>query len=409
MSDLLVRVENVSKKFCRDLKRGLWYGVKDLGNEVLGRTKNHYNLRPKEFWAVQDVSFDLKRGECLGLIGHNGAGKSTLLKMLNGLIKPDTGRIEMRGRVGALIELGAGFNPVLTGRENIYINGAVLGFTKSEIDDKLNDILAFADIDDFIDTPVQYYSSGMKVRLGFAVASQMEPDVLILDEVLSVGDAGFKIKSFNKIAELIEKSAVIFVSHSMPQISRVSNKILYMKNGRMEFHGPKVNEGIEAYFSNFQGEKYKVEYDKGAEITNIDVYDAVGKVDDRNVPVIQHGEDLFINLEVRIKSKIARFDVMIQITDKDMKIVGQFLSSKLNNGFFVDQEVKKIYFRFPQLVFIDGEYSITILLTCRNPIDPSKYSFLAVYRHIMKFRMDGLGDVLYAPIHLNGIVSEEPV
>src|SRR5687768_12933786 len=117
MSEVLIRVENVSKKFCRDLKRGLWYGVKDLGNEVLGRTKNHYSLRHKEFWAVQGVNFELRRGECLGLIGHNGAGKSTLLKMLNGLIKPDMGRIEMHGRVGALIELGAGFNPILTGRE----------------------------------------------------------------------------------------------------------------------------------------------------------------------------------------------------------------------------------------------------------------------------------------------------
>src|SRR5688500_484079 len=149
MADTLIRVENVSKKFCRDLRRSLWYGVKDLGDEILGKTRNHDRLRNKEFWAVKDVTFELKRGECLGVIGHNGAGKSTLLKMLNGLIKPDMGRIEMHGRVGALIELGAGFNPILTGRENIYVNGAVLGFTKAEIDQRLNSIIDFAEIGEF--------------------------------------------------------------------------------------------------------------------------------------------------------------------------------------------------------------------------------------------------------------------
>jgi lipopolysaccharide transport system ATP-binding protein len=138
--EVLVKVEGVSKKFCRDLKRSLWYGVKDISSELFGSKKNG-QLRPKEFWAVDDVSFELRRGECLGLIGHNGAGKSTLLKMLNGLIKPDKGTITMHGRIGALIELGAGFNPILTGRENIYNNGAVLGFSKKEIDAKFDAIV----------------------------------------------------------------------------------------------------------------------------------------------------------------------------------------------------------------------------------------------------------------------------
>src|ERR1043166_9994626 len=136
MSDpeVLVRVEGAGKKFCRSLKRSLWYGVKDIAAEIAGGSRTHEELRPGEFWAVRDVSFELRRGECLGLIGRNGAGKTTLLKMLNGLIKPDDGRITMRGRVGALIALGAGFNPILTGRENIYVNGAVLGLTRKEID-----------------------------------------------------------------------------------------------------------------------------------------------------------------------------------------------------------------------------------------------------------------------------------
>ena len=160
--DTLVRVSGVSKKFCLSLKKSLWYGLCDMGRELTGRRRGeHGGLRTKEFWAVNNVSFELKRGECLGLIGRNGAGKTTLLKMLNGLIKPDAGRIEMRGRVGALIALGAGFNPILTGRENIYVNGSVLGLTKKEIGAKLDEIVDFAEIGDFIDTPVQNYSSGM--------------------------------------------------------------------------------------------------------------------------------------------------------------------------------------------------------------------------------------------------------
>lgn len=404
MSETLIKVDNVSKKFCKDLKRGLWYGVKDLSSELMGRNGHHKVLRPKEFWAVQNISFELKRGECLGLIGHNGAGKSTLLKMLNGLIKPDGGRIEMHGRVGALIELGAGFNPILTGRENIYVNGAVLGFSKKEIDHKMKDILEFAEIGEFIDTPVQYYSSGMKVRLGFAVAAQLEPDVLILDEVLSVGDAGFKIKSFNKIAEIIQRAAVIFVSHSMPQISRVSNKVLYMKNGKTEFLGSQINEGIEAYFDNFQSEKANVEYDGGAELIDLKMYDEKQPSEEKGVPVIGHGHDLCMDLEIRLKENVDRFHMIVQITDKDMKIVGQFLSNKSTEGFALDDGNKKISLRFPRMLFIDGEYSVTIFLTKRNPDDHAKYSFLGVFRNFRKFRMSGLGEVLYAPIHMEGIV-----
>ena len=145
------------------------------------------NLRKDEFWAVRDVSFEVRRGECLGLIGHNGAGKSTLLKMLNSLNRPDSGRITMRGRVGALIELNAGFNPILTGRENIYNQAALLGFSKKETDAKFDAIVDFSEIEEFLDMPVQNYSSGMRVRLGFAVAAQMEPDILLIDEVLAVG------------------------------------------------------------------------------------------------------------------------------------------------------------------------------------------------------------------------------
>jgi len=235
MSDILVSAENVSKKFCRSLKRSLWYGVKDLAREICGRD-GEKELRPLEFWANKDISFDLKRGECLGLIGPNGAGKSTLLKMLNGLIKPDRGRITVRGRIGALIELGAGFNPILTGRENIFVNASVLGMSKQETESRLDKIVDFAGVEEFIDTPVQNYSSGMKVRLGFAVASALEPDILLIDEVLAVGDVGFRMKCFQHLLSLKENgTSIVFVTHVMNDLHRVSQRSIVLDKGKTNF------------------------------------------------------------------------------------------------------------------------------------------------------------------------------
>jgi len=229
--DVLIRVEGVSKKFCRSLKKSLWYGVKDTVADLVGRG-SYSSLRPDEFWAVNDVSFELKRGESLGLIGRNGAGKTTVLKLLNGLIKPDKGRIEMRGSIGALIALGAGFNPILTGRENIYVTASVLGLTKRETDEKINDIVQFAEVGEFLDSPVQSYSSGMAIRLGFAVATAVRPDVLLLDEILAVGDASFRAKCFNVLAEFQRQgTAFILVAHDMRTIARHSQRALYLRNG----------------------------------------------------------------------------------------------------------------------------------------------------------------------------------
>jgi lipopolysaccharide transport system ATP-binding protein len=236
-NETLIKVEGVRKKFCRSLKKSLWYGMKDMGAELVGGSRQHDVLRPEEFWAVNGVSFELKRGECLGLIGRNGAGKTTLLKMLNGLIKPDHGRIEMRGRVGALIALGAGFNPILTGRENIYVNGSVLGLTKRELDEKVEEIIDFADIREFIDAPVQSYSSGMQVRLGFAVATALEPDVLLLDEVLAVGDAAFRTKCFVRISSILSKAAVIFVSHTQEHLERICTSGVLLDRGEVACSG----------------------------------------------------------------------------------------------------------------------------------------------------------------------------
>ncbi|MDX1446046.1 ABC transporter ATP-binding protein [Lishizhenia sp.] len=251
--DVLVRVEGVSKKFCKNLKRSLVYGLKDAFGAINPLAKkNTSTLRKQEFWAVKNISFELRRGECLGLIGHNGAGKSTMLKILNGLINPDEGKITIRGKVGALIELGAGFTPILSGRENIYNNGAILGFTRAEIDAKIAEIIAFSEIEAFIDSPVQNYSSGMRVRLGFAIAAHLEPDVLIIDEVLAVGDLGFVLKCFQQIDKLLPHTAVIFVSHSMPMVSRICNHIILMDHGVAEYNGRDVSKGIGLYYDKFK-------------------------------------------------------------------------------------------------------------------------------------------------------------
>jgi lipopolysaccharide transport system ATP-binding protein len=244
--DVLVRADGVRKKFCRSLKRSLWYGAMDLMAEAASRQWDRDALRTDEFWAVDDVSFELRRGDCLGLIGRNGAGKTTLLKMLNGLIKLDRGRIEMRGRVGALIALGAGFNPILSGRENVFVNGSVLGLSKREIEGKLDEIVDFAELAEFIDSPVQSYSSGMQVRLGFAIATALDPDVLLIDEVLAVGDAMFRSKCYNRIDLLRERCGLIFVSHSMEQVGRICSRTLVMNRGRGTTYAA-VTDGISAY------------------------------------------------------------------------------------------------------------------------------------------------------------------
>lgn len=316
--EVLVRVEGLSKKFCKDLKTSLWYGMQDLFSNFRGN-KEERLLREKEFWAVKDVNFEVRRGECLGLIGHNGAGKSTLLKILNGLIKPDAGTVTIKGRVGALIELGAGFNPILTGRENIYNNGAILGFTRKEINEKLEEIIDFAEIREFIDMPVQNYSSGMKVRLGFAVAAQMEPDVLIIDEVLAVGDLGFVLKCFKTIDTILPRTAIIFVSHSMPMISRLCNQIILLEKGMTAFQGENVAKAIDLYYSRFaQNDSNIVFSDSTIHLLDVKFKDASLI---NNVAQIKWGSSLNIYFKFEVDEKIEIPEFLIIIVDKEQRSV----------------------------------------------------------------------------------------
>lgn len=363
--DILLSVDHVSKKFCRSLKRSLWYGIQDIGNELTGR-RNSSELRRNEFWAVDDLSFELRRGECLGLIGPNGAGKSTLLKMINGLIKPDKGSITIRGRVGAIIELGTGFNPILTGRENIYNNGVVLGFTKREIDKKFDDIVGFSEIGDFIDTPVQNYSSGMKVRLGFAVASQMEPDVLLIDEVLAVGDAQFRIKCYNLIYELLNKCTIVFVSHSIAQIAKVTNRVLLLRNGRTEIISYNLAEVFDAYFSFIKGGKLSVEGNQLAQMLSFSFGNennmaTVGLSPDSSyekgsidVDVI---EPVVAECLVKVDPLVENFNLILFISDIDQKIVAQ--SDLRDKPIHNSKGVQKIRILIPGLLLNSGKYSLS--------------------------------------------------
>ena len=383
-NEVLVKVEGLSKKFCKDLKTSLWYGVKDLMTGIGGST-NERELRPKEFWAVKDINFELRRGECLGLIGHNGAGKSTLLKILNGLINPDAGKVTIKGRVGALIELGAGFNPILSGRENIYNNGAILGFTRQEIDQKLEDIIDFAEIREFIDMPVQHYSSGMKVRLGFAVAAQMEPDVLIIDEVLAVGDVGF-----SRINELIQNTAVIFVSHSMVQIAKISTKYMLMDKGQSISEGTDMGKGVQAYFKKFETKETSKKNEGNVVITSANF---------NNTKTINYMQDFNLELTFNNASTETNFSLDVGFADKEMKVVA---ISYISN-FSLKQGIDTKTLTIKHLPLTTGNYVMNISLREKEH-QGKEGNVISFYRNICDFDVEGGNINRFCPIQLIGEV-----
>ena len=365
--DVLVKVEGLSKKFCKDLKTSLWYGVKDLASSITGNHKEGV-LRDKEFWALKDISFELRRGECLGLIGHNGTGKSTLLKILNGLINPDEGSVTMRGRVGALIELGAGFNPILTGRENIYNNGAILGFTRKEMDGKVEEIIDFSEIREFIDMPVQNYSSGMKVRLGFAVAAQMEPDVLIIDEVLAVGDLGFILKCFKAIDVMLNNTAVIFVSHNMPMVSRICDKVILLNKGQHEYAGRDVSKAIDLYYNKFANNNSNIVFDNGT--IGLKKIQLIESHTNAEISSLNWGQDLCIAFSFEVKKVIDIPLFKIVIFDKEQRPVAVFSENKLGSS--IKMQGNHIHFKITHkgVQLSKGVYTISVAVFKFNAIDP---------------------------------------
>ncbi|MFC1892238.1 polysaccharide ABC transporter ATP-binding protein [Thermodesulfobacteriota bacterium] len=258
MSDTVIKVENLGKKYLishqaperySTLRDALANKAKSITQKILSPLdKSSHENSIEDFWALKDVSFKIKQGEAMGIIGRNGAGKSTLLKILSRITEPTTGRFSIKGRVASLLEVGTGFHPELTGRENIYLNGSILGMSRQEIKNKFDEIVAFAEIEKFLDTPVKRYSSGMYVRLAFAVAAHLEPEILLVDEVLAVGDAEFQKKCLGKMGDVVgEGRTVLFVSHNMNSIQQLCNCILHIGKGQILNYSKNVPDVIHNY------------------------------------------------------------------------------------------------------------------------------------------------------------------
>ncbi len=262
MSDIVITAENLSKSYWvghRSAQRESYTALRDvIAREARNFARKTVDLvRGKQivqgddveqFWALRDVSFEVKRGEVLGIIGRNGAGKSTLLKILSRITEPDRGRVTLRGRVASLLEVGTGFHPELTGRENIFLNGAILGMARAEIKAKFDEIVTFAEVERFLDTPVKRYSSGMYVRLAFSVAAHLEPEILIVDEVLAVGDAEFQKKCLGKMQDVVTKQGrtILFVSHNMPAVQKLCETGIVLSQGHLVQSGP-ISQVIKYY------------------------------------------------------------------------------------------------------------------------------------------------------------------
>ena len=362
--------------------------VKDLSkvyrlyDKPIDRLKESLNIfhksYHKEYYALNNLSFDIKRGETVGIIGINGAGKSTLLKIITGVLTPTGGDIEVKGKISALLELGAGFNMEYTGIENIYLNGTMMGFSKEEVDKKLDDILDFADIGDFVNQPVKTYSSGMFVRLAFAVAINVEPDILVIDEALSVGDVFFQQKCYKKIKELAGKSTVLIVSHDLNAMTKFCERIIVMSAGQKVFDG-EPNEAIAKYFKLKQGALRNDK--KSIELNNSDfeMYKAPdensysGKMDViiekyfysiDNEPfseVCQKDDEFKISLVINSKIDIESPIIGFQIRDKyGNEVFGQTsLTSPVEQG-VIKQGRNIINFAFDWPEIREGDYFITI-------------------------------------------------
>jgi lipopolysaccharide transport system ATP-binding protein len=294
--DIILKAENISKQYrlgtvgtgtlSHDLNRW-WHAIRGKEDPYLkvGETNDRSSKGTSDYvWALQDINFDVQRGEVLGIIGKNGAGKSTLLKILSKVTAPTTGVIKSRGRIASLLEVGTGFNPELTGRENIYLNGAILGMTKKEITSKLDEIIAFSGCERYVDTPTKRYSSGMTVRLAFAVAAFLEPEILVVDEVLAVGDAEFQKKAIGKMQDISREGGrtVLFVSHNMAAVRSLCTRGILMEQGKIKYNGA-IDEVIDLYLESASNENSLASYsntksNKNTFVSSLELYSDEGKV-----------------------------------------------------------------------------------------------------------------------------------
>lgn len=373
--DILISCENVSKVFCRNLKQSMWYGARDIidtlrPNSKISETKRSQlpddkQLRQGEFWANKNITFSLRRGECLGLIGRNGAGKTTLLKMLNGIIKPDIGKITLRGRLGALIALGAGFNPILTGRENIIANAMVLGLTPRQIREQIDEIIDFSDLREFIDSPVRNYSSGMQVRLGFSIATVINPDILILDEVLAVGDASFRHKCYNRINKLIKQSAVILVSHSMDYVGQLATEVGLLDRGQLKLYND-VHEGIAAYNNMVTENATTEEADGGKVVAHYPPVNSVEVVIPRSVA---YGEELKILIKLVLDEAIEDANLSFILINRNEQNVMCFHTGNNHDRVRLTSGQQEICLTVRNLWLHQGEYKWSLNMSRKGSIE----------------------------------------
>jgi len=338
MNETMLRIEGVSKRYRlgaiggTTLRESLQSCIarirhKEDPNLKIGEKTHSYN---EEFWALNDVSFEVKKGEAVGIIGHNGAGKSTLLKLLCQVTAPTKGKISMNGRIASMLEVGTGFHPELTGRENIYMNGAILGMKKCEIDAKMDEIIEFSEVRQFIDTPVKRYSSGMYVKLAFSVAAHLDSEIMIMDEVLAVGDMKFQQKCLKKMREEATKGkTVLYVSHNMNTIRQLCDKCVVMDHGRIIFNGDK-EQAINIYLGVKGDQEYPVindftqigrNWDFGKQMFLTDLT-FVGK----QKSIYEVGNDIVFEVGVRSKINVEKAQVILQIRDGDRERIGIAMS-----------------------------------------------------------------------------------
>lgn len=373
MKEIILKAENISKQYrlgtvgtgtlSHDLNRW-WHKVrgKDDPYLKLGETNDRTTKGGSEYvWALQGINFEVARGEVLGIIGKNGAGKSTLLKILSKVTAPTTGIIKSRGRIASLLEVGTGFNPELTGRENIYLNGAILGMTKREITQKLPEIIEFSGCERYIDTPTKRYSSGMTVRLAFAVAAFLEPEILVVDEVLAVGDAEFQKKAIGKMQDISREGGrtVLFVSHNMAAVKSLCTRGIVLENGKVTFDGT-AEDSID-FYSRLSFEKLKEEsvhhkFLNKIEVQNIEITSK--EITINNFDSIYLGDDLKIKIDIKVKEDIVDLSLAMDILNVNLELMSHvtneddaFTLFRLDKG-----EVISFTVVLKQITYIPDQY-----------------------------------------------------
>lgn len=371
----IIEIKGIGKRYTITHQQGGYIALRDIFANILRNPFKFAKHKAKqlvglaaheEFWALRDVNLEVERGEVIGIIGKNGSGKSTLLKVLSGITPPTEGEITMRGRTASLLEVGTGFHPELSGRENIFLNGAILGMTKKEIVRKFDEIVAFSGVEKFLDTPVKHYSSGMYVRLAFSVAAHMEPDVLIVDEVLAVGDAEFQKKCMGKMEEVTEKDGrtILFVSHDLDAIQRLCKRTVLLENGKVKMIG-ETREVIEKYLervSNLRSIPLRERLDRTGNglvrLTDFYMEDAKGVV--LNTQHIRSNSDItfVFGYECPDISKVSEVDIGFSLHTRDLFTLSVLYSS--NTGKIFRDIYSRGEFRFAlhELPLTEGDYTV---------------------------------------------------